>query len=167
MTQDYNAKSRFAPRAPDTATVHLSLLRVRIFVPVVWKDYDMCKKTPRKKKVVPQGQREWDEVARKTFSLDLFLFSKWTKIKATLILELSELKQLWQCQKSMVTFFFGQMRCNQIRIWTQGFRNWYNLIGRPSGSCNFFEINQGLWFWHILIFLSIHQFEHLPGASEL
>ena len=55
VAQDRNAKSRFAPRAPDTATVHLSVCRVRIFVPVVWKDYARCKKTPRKKKVVPQG----------------------------------------------------------------------------------------------------------------
>ena len=55
VAQDRCAKSRFATRAPDTATVHLSLLRVRIFVPVVWKDYAMCKKTPSKKKGVPQG----------------------------------------------------------------------------------------------------------------
>ena len=58
VAQDRCAKSRFATIAPDTATFHLSVCRVRIFVPVVWKDYARCKKTQGRKKGSLRGHRE-------------------------------------------------------------------------------------------------------------
>ena len=81
VAQDRGAKSRFATRAPDTATVHLSVRQVRIFVPFVWKDFSRCEKLHGRKKWSLRGQREWDEVARKKFvfdffALDFFIFSQ-------------------------------------------------------------------------------------------
>jgi hypothetical protein len=54
VAQDLSAKSRFTNREPDTATVHLSVRRVRVFV---WKDYTRCgKNSKEEKRGVPQGK---------------------------------------------------------------------------------------------------------------
>ena len=36
----------------------------------------------------------------------------------------------------------------------QGYRNRYSFIDWPSGSCIFYVINNGLWFWHIYMNLT-------------